>query len=202
MADNTTLNSGSGGDVVRTEDRGGIKTPVVMLDLGPGGGSESVVDGTAASPAALLPTGGKAVTITQTPTVGTAAYVAKDAVGGLLTFANAARVSGGSICVDAVTIVDKAQQMMSLDLVLFNVTFTAPTDSSAFDPTDAELLTCIGVIPITVWSDFNDNSVASRSGLGLTANLAGTSLFGALVARSAGTLSNGDIQVAVTITQN
>ena len=201
MADNTTLNTGSGGDVVRSNDRSAVKTPVVMLDLG-SDSTESIVDGTVAAPAALLPTGGKAVTITQTPTVGTAAYVAKDAVGGLLTFANAARVSAGSISIDAVTIVDKAQQMMSLDLVLFNATIGAPTDSSPFDPTDAELLTCIGVIPVTVWSDFTDNSVASRSALGLTANLAGTSLFGALVARTGGSLSNGDIQVAVTITQN
>ena len=92
--------------------------------------------------------------------------------------------------------------MLSIDLVLFNATISAPTDSSPFDPTDAELLTCVGVISITTWADFNDNSVASRFSLGLTANLAGTSLFGALVARSAGTLTNGDIQVAVTITQN
>jgi hypothetical protein len=201
MADNTTLNTGSGGDVVRTEDRSSVKTPVVMLDLG-SSAAEAIIDGTAVAPAALLPVGGKAVTITQTPTVGTGAYVAKDAVGGLLTFANAARLSGGSITIDAVTIVDKSQTMLVLDLVLFNVTFSAPTDSSVFDPTDAELLTCIGVVPISTWSDFNDNSVASRAGLGLTANLAGTSLFGALVARSAGSLTNGDIQVAVTITQN
>jgi hypothetical protein len=190
MADNTTLNTGSGGDVVRTEDRSSVKTPVVMLDLG-SSAAEAIIDGTAVAPAALLPVGGKAVTITQTPTVGTGAYVA-----------NAARLSGGSITIDAVTIVDKSQTMLVLDLVLFNVTFSAPTDSSVFDPTDAELLTCIGVVPISTWSDFNDNSVASRAGLGLTANLAGTSLFGALVARSAGSLTNGDIQVAVTITQN
>lgn len=201
MADNTTLNTGSGGDVVRTQDRSAVKTPVVILDIG-SDGTESLVDGTVAAPAALLPVGGKAVTITQTPTVGTAGYVAKDAVGGLLTFANAARVSGGSICIDTVVIADKAAQMMSLDLVLFNATITGPTDSSVFDPTDAELLTCIGVVPITVWSDFNDNAVAARYGLGLTVNLAGTSLFGALVARSTGTLTNGDIQVAVTVTQN
>jgi hypothetical protein len=202
MADNSTLNAGSGGDVIRSNDRSAVKTPVVMLDIG-SDSVESIVDGTALTPAALVPVGGKAVTIIVTPTVQTAAYVAKDAVGGLLTFANAARISGGTITLDAVTIVDKAQVMLSLDLVLFNVTLTAPTDSSAFDPTDAELLTCCGVVPISTWTDFTDNSVAHRSGLGMTMTLAGTSLFGVLVARSSGTLvGSSDIQVMLAITQN
>lgn len=202
MADNVQLNLGTGGDIARAKDRGtSIKTTIVGIDMAVGG-TESLLDGTVAAPAALMPTGGKIVTITQTPTVGGAAYVAKDAVGGLLTFANAARVSGGTIIVDAVTLVDKSATMGSYDLVLFNATFTGPTDSSAFDPTDAELLTCVGVIPITTWADFNDNSVASRYGLGLSITLAGTSLFGALVARSGFSLTNGDIQVMLAITQN
>lgn len=44
MADNTTLNSGSGGDAVRTIDKLGTKTQVVTLDLG-GSGAESLVSG-------------------------------------------------------------------------------------------------------------------------------------------------------------
>lgn len=199
MADNVAITAGSG-TAIATDEVSSVHYQRVKLDAGGDGASLPVVS--AAAPAVVLPVGNAAVTITQTPTVGTAAYVAKDAVGGLLTFANAARVSGGSITVDAVTIVDKSQSMGALDLVLFNVTFTAPTDSSAFDPTDAELLTCVGVVPITTWYDFNDNSVAHRSGLGLTATLAGTSLFGALVARSGFSLTNGDIQVMLAITQN
>lgn len=34
MADNTELASGSGGDVLRTEDRSGVKTPVSLIDVG------------------------------------------------------------------------------------------------------------------------------------------------------------------------
>ncbi len=201
MTDNSTLNAGTGGDVIRTNDRSSVKTPVMMIDIGTDA-TESIIDGTAAAPAALMPTGGKSFAITQIPTVGTAAYVAKDAVGGLLTFANAARASGGSFILDSVTIADKSASMPILDLVLFNVTLTGPTDSSVFDPTDAELLTCIGVVPISTWADFNDNSVAHRSGLGVNVVLAGTSLFGVLVARSSFSLTNGDIQVIVTVTQN
>lgn len=37
MADNTTLNSGSGGDVIRTDDIGGVKFPVSKIALGADG---------------------------------------------------------------------------------------------------------------------------------------------------------------------
>lgn len=45
MADNTTLNTGSGGDVVRTKDRAGIKTNIAALDLNPAG-TETLMAGT------------------------------------------------------------------------------------------------------------------------------------------------------------
>lgn len=49
MADNTTLASASGGDVVRDKDRSGVKTQVVGLDLAIGSGAE-VLMGTVAGP--------------------------------------------------------------------------------------------------------------------------------------------------------
>lgn len=200
MADNVAITAGSG-TTIATDDVSSVHYQRVKLDAGADGATSPVV-GSVALPTVLLPVGHAVTRITQTPTVGTAAYVAKDAVGGLLTFANAARVSGSSITIESVTVVDKSQVMLSLDLYLSKASFTAPTDSSAFDPTDTELLDCIGVIPLTNWADFTDNSIATRTNVGLTAVLDGTSLYGALVARSAGSLTNGDIVVAVTVRQN
>lgn len=37
MADNTTLNTGTGGDTLRDKDRAGVKTQIVALDLNPAG---------------------------------------------------------------------------------------------------------------------------------------------------------------------
>lgn len=37
MADNTTLNSGTGGDVLRDKDRAGVKTQIIGLDVNPAG---------------------------------------------------------------------------------------------------------------------------------------------------------------------
>lgn len=53
MADNTTLSAGSGGDTIRTEDRGSFKTPVSLLDKGAPGSSESIV--TDANPFPITP---------------------------------------------------------------------------------------------------------------------------------------------------
>jgi hypothetical protein len=42
MADNTTLNPGSGGDVIASDDVAGVKYQVVKLDVGGDGASSSV----------------------------------------------------------------------------------------------------------------------------------------------------------------
>jgi hypothetical protein len=55
VADNTTLNAGTGGDTVREVDKAGVKTQVVIIDMG-GGGIEDItsVPATQATLAALL----------------------------------------------------------------------------------------------------------------------------------------------------
>lgn len=62
MADNTVINSGSGGDIVRTLDRGGVKTQVAQIDAG-GAAGESLVS--ASNP---LPTAGSGLVATGTIT--------------------------------------------------------------------------------------------------------------------------------------
>jgi len=138
------------------------------------------------------------------PTVSiTPAYTAKDAVGGKLTFANAARSTGGSITIQSVIVADKSQQQPSLELVLFDRDFTASSDNAAFDPADTDLPYIVGVIPVSNWFDFNDNSVATRHGLQVAAKLEGTDLYGQLVTRSTPTfVSTTDITVALDIIQD
>lgn len=165
------------------------------------------VDGDGNASALYVDVRPKVVTIVQTPTVSTSpAYAAKDAVGGLLTFANAVRASAGTGTLIAVQVADKAQQMKDLDLILFNATVSAPTDNAIFAPSDAESLTCIGCIPITAGSyfDFSTNSVADvTAGLPRPFVLAGTSLFGVLVARGTPTyVATTDIVVTLTIQQD
>lgn len=163
MADNVDVDSGSGIEVSTDELTDGSHVQRVRSTL-------------------------ETVTVSQTPTVSTTpAYTIGDAIGGLLTFANAARLSGGTGTVMSVVVVDQDQELKDMDLVLFNATIAAPTDNSPFDPTNAELLTCVGHIPILAsdYTNFSDNSIATKQSVGLVYTLAGTSLFGALVARGA-----------------
>lgn len=145
----------------------------------------------------------KVVRLSQTPAISTAVYAAKDAVGGLLTFAGAARAVGGSCRIEAVQIVDKGQQRAQLDLVLFDRAFTAPTDNAIFAPTDAELSNVVAVVPIFGgdYADFSTNSVAHKVA-GVEILLNGTDLFGALVTRGTPTYtSTADLVVTLTLAQ-
>ena len=202
MADNVAVTPGSGATMA-ADDIGGILHQRVKVSVG-ADGSAADLDGSAARGVYVDPRL-KVVRLSQTPTISTSAYTAKDAVGGLLTFANAVRASGGSCRIEAVQLVDKDQEMANMDLVLFDRTFTAPTDNAVFDPTDAELANCIGVISIGAgfYADFNDNAVAVVNNVGLECVLNGTDLFGALVARGAPTYtSTSDITVTLTILQD
>ena len=143
--------------------------------------------------------------ISQTPTVTNgAAYAVQDAVGGLLTFANAARISGSSGILQAVTIMCKTPALLPpLELVLFNQTFTAMADNGTWSPSDADMANCIGSIPLTAWSDTTLNSIATRFGLWFPFVLTGTSLFGQLVTRAAVTLtSTTDLIVGITVSRD
>jgi hypothetical protein len=55
MADNTTLNTGTGGDTLRDKDRAGIKTQIVGLDIGIGSGTETLMTVGQAAMAASIP---------------------------------------------------------------------------------------------------------------------------------------------------
>lgn len=48
MANNTTLNTGTGGDTIRDIDKSGIKTPVSVIDIGGSGAESLLVSGQAA----------------------------------------------------------------------------------------------------------------------------------------------------------
>lgn len=204
MADTVAITAGSGTDVA-ADNIASVFYQRIKLGMGANGSFIDDVNGTTARGIYVDPRPA-VMRLQVTPTVSTTpAYTAKDAVGGLLTFANAVRASGGSGRIEAVQVEDKGQQRADLDLVLFDRTFTAPTDNAIFNPSDAELLTCVGWIPIGAgnYSDFSTNSVAAINSVGLEFVLNGTDLFGALVTRGTPTYtSSSDIVVTLTILQD
>ena len=196
MADNAEINSGSG-TIVATDDVGGAHYQRVKLVDGTDGNSGGI-PGTATKGLYVDPRGSTTL-VAVTPTISTSIYAAKDAIGGVMSFSNAARASGGGGIVESVVIVDKDQELAAMDLVLLSSTVAGTTtDNAAWDPNDSDLANVVGVIPILSgdYADFNDNAVASRSGIGMAYTCAATTLFGVLVARSTPTYTaTSDISV-------
>lgn len=145
------------------------------------------------------------VTISQTPTVTAAgAYTAKDAVGGLLTFANAADVNYGSGTIKAVVLIDNDSESAAMQLHLFDRTFTASTDNAIFSPSDADLLNYIGSILVTTYTALEDNATATvQTDLHFNLVSGGTSLFGQLATTGTPTYTaTSDITVKLVVMQD
>ena len=143
--------------------------------------------------------------VSATPTITAGAYAAKDAVGGLLTFASAARVSGGVITIQSIALSDLGNQLADLVLVLFDRTFGATADNAPFDPSDADMANCVGIVPIYAsdYQSFNDNAEAAARNVGLQITLYGTSLFGQLMCLGTPTYaSTADLTVRVSCIQD
>ena len=131
--------------------------------------------------------GSYGTTILQTPTItsGTA-YVAGDGVGGLLTFASAARNSGGGGVVSSVTWIDNAGQDAELELWLFNQSIASGTvDADPWACGTADLQNIVGVISTEDsdqgWLAAGTPSVCTVNGAMLRYDCDATSLFGRMV---------------------
>jgi len=139
--------------------------------------------------------------ISQTPAITAGAYAAGDTVGGLLTFANAARMSGGGGVITDIIIVDDAGQDAELELWLFDRTFTAIADNAAWAPAEADLENCIAVISTSGWT-WRAAGTPSVVNAECTRryDLTGTSLFGQLATRGTPTyVATDDITVKVKV---
>lgn len=161
------------------------------------GGNSITIDGTA-----TIASNG--TTIQQTPTVTAGAYAANDAVGGLLTFANAARTAGGGGVVKSMLILDDAGQDAALELWLFDVTFTAMVDNAPWAPSEADLRNLICVIPSSdgAWYAAGTPS-ACYVDASARYDAAVTGLFGQLVTRGTPTfVATDDVTVQIGLLQD
>lgn len=169
--------------------------------------SEMTQGGAALSATNPVPTSGRTAQVSATPTITAAGiYAAGDLVGGKLSFSSAVRSAGGGGMLHTVTITDLGKQDAVLDLVLFDSdpSGTTFTDNDPLDVADADLTKIVGVVQVLTYTDFNDNSVACEPAAGIVFKLAsGTTLYGALVARTAPTYaSTSDLTVRLGILQN
>lgn len=199
MADNVAITAGSGTSIA-TDDVGGVHYQYVKLANGTLDSSTPIPADSAKG--LYVDPRGSTKKILTTPTISSGAiYAAKDAIGGIMSWAAAARVSGEGGVIQSVTIWDKGQQMAAMDLVLFAATIGGTvTDNSAFDPTDVMSADFVGSVSFVGadYIDFSDNSVAFRGGLGIPYTCNDTTLYGALVSRGTPTYtSTSDLNVVL-----
>jgi hypothetical protein len=145
------------------------------------------------------------VNVTQTVTA--AAYSSGNAVGGLITFANAAP-NWGTGWVESVIVRDKAGQTSTYELFLFdsNPSTTTVTDKAAVAINTADLAKCIGVVtlPAVKLGAAATMAVATTAvpaGLAFSLGLGVTTMYGILVTRSTPTYASTS-DVTVTLLTN
>jgi len=167
--------------------------------------------GTSGDPYEGMVISAKTDVISVTPTITAAgAYAVGDAVGGLLTFTDAALISGGTGVIQSLVITEETaatgtgHQDAAMELVLFNQSMSATTDNSVFWPSDADMLNCIGVIPLSTYYDFYANSMGVATGIGLAFKCVGSAnLYGQLVTRGTPTyVATDDLTIKLGILQD
>lgn len=142
------------------------------------------------------------------------AYTTGDYIGTSITpqfFPLAVKDRSKTGIIKTITIADKTTTTaVDLELWLFTTTFVAPTDNAAWAISDAEVFTCIGIIPIeatasanTGWYASSNNKVYFDGTQSVVIKPNTTSLYYALVAKgSTPTWTSGDLQITLGILQD
>jgi len=132
-------------------------------------------------------------------TVTAAAYSAGNAVGGLITCANAIRVGGHGAILQSVVLRDKSGNNTTYTLWLFDSAPTAPTDRSAY-AIGTDLARTIGAIALTGTLNAGTPGLINLDGIAKSLKLgSGTTLYGVLV--TTGTpIFAGTADVSLTLT--
>lgn len=138
-------------------------------------------------------------------TTATTAYTSGDQVGAQLTFANAARASGGSGMIVGCVLISAADITGPYDIVITDSSITLAADNAAFAISDADALKIVGLVPMSGAYDIGNNRIAQIYNLAMPYVCSGgTSLFGGLITRSGHTFfaAATDLQVDLYVERN
>ena len=182
--------SGSGTQRVTTSTDSTIGT-VTTLTSGNVGGFTTVVSSTVVMSAAGAYATGDYMGTTTTPQ----------------SFASAVRTSGGTGIIKSILISDKiVTANVAMELWIIDRTFTAPTDNTAWDLSDANMLFVQAVIPITTagWYASSAGQVYFDGTLSCPIKIStGTGLFYALVSRgTTPAFTSADLTISLGILQD
>lgn len=185
MADNTTLNAGSGGDVIASDDISGVKYQRIKLIHGADGTSAGDVSTSNGLPVAPLSVG-HTTTVSITRPNDTTAYTAGDVIGdtngsAILTFANMGKTGGGDIVITSVELqIDVSSipsGMAGFNLRLYNASPTAIADNAAWDLPSGDRGKYIGKVAINVPVDEGATLFVDNDNINKQIKLSSSSLY-------------------------
>lgn len=138
-------------------------------------------------------------------TTSSTAYTAGDQCGTQFTFANAARITGGSGLVRAVYLTSAADITGPFDLMLSDSSITLAADNAAYAISDADALKTLPPVQLAGSLDIGNNRIAFATNLTVAFTcVGGTSLYGGLITRTGHTFFGavGDIAVSLFVERN
>jgi hypothetical protein len=137
-------------------------------------------------------------------TTATTSYTAGDQVGTQFTFANAARVTGGSGVITGVSLVSAQDAIGPMDLIVSRSSMTLAADNAAYAISDADALNVLWLIPLQGAWDIGNNRLCQAMNLALPYDCSGTSLFGGLITRAGHTFFGAvtDLQLTLWVERN
>ena len=130
--------------------------------------------------------------------LGGGAYIAGDALGGIMEFPLVSRETGRGVVLTNLIIADLTVQQPAIEVWFFNQTFTPSVDNAAFTILDADLPNVVAVVSTAdlggAWFAAADNSIARIEFVQcVEPNV--RSLFAQMVVRAGATYAVGDITV-------
>jgi len=131
-------------------------------------------------------------------TTATTAYTSGDVLGGELSFASAARITGGRGVIEGAVLLDKADIVGAVDLFLFRAASTPAADNAANGWADADMENLVGVVSFPYPYDSANNRAATWVGA-QPYECAATTLFGVLITRSDHTFFTAVTDLRVTL---
>lgn len=187
MADNVAITAGSGTTIATDEVavNGGTTAHVQFVKL-----VDGTADGTTGLPGTssglgVVPRRDQLRIQVTSAGLTNAVYAAGDQLGNQYTFANAARVSGGTGRITSVVLMDEADTIGAVDVVFFDRSVTLAADNATFSISDADLLFVQGYVQLAGAYDFALNRLCVAHNLSIPYTCNATSLFAATITRSA-----------------
>lgn len=135
-------------------------------------------------------------------TTSVTAYSAGDQVGTQFTLANAARSSGGTGRIKAVTLTDANDIIGPYDVVITRASITLAADNAAYAISDADARNIVALIPLTGAYDLGNNRLCQALNLDIPYDCSGgTSLFAGLITRAGHTFFTAvtDLELVVWV---